>query len=442
MDLNTVLLQQQEVETLLSNLQDTHKRVLNLETGTNEDLDRIRRDILICLNDLRKVNLMIIDSRDGLIKKSVAKLEKYEDRLKALQAEEAVIEEKLNEWTTEKRATTSHSSQKDKDKDEQWGSISIKLVGNHSSILNSYIDTVGIENTTLADDGNEEDANHHTPMETAAKFTREQLLDNVQKLRLCEEQVNVEIEQLRSLLSQYEKDKSIITDELRRNNDHIQGEINSLLREKDRINDQRRKILRKLGLIKDHDQIQTNKSKLLFSLSALTAPDNSDFDIALSQAFEFIDAKKQVLKKILRENKAQTSILHHRFSTWEEVLQLVQGLEANLQKEFVERNGNVPRETIATMINNILKQVISIMGNEKEDSTFTSIHCEINALQRALKELNIERTSTPTPIRSSSKAPDILQMGKSPPKVGISREFASNMSQSVDDFSLKSNKND
>ncbi|QEU61995.1 Atg23 [Kluyveromyces lactis] len=426
MDLNDLLLQQQEVTNLLSNLQEAHKRILISNEDENNDLNKIRKDILICLNDLKTVNSLMIDPRDGLIKKNLHKLEKYDQQLRSLDSEEAAIESNLNQWKIDQDPENVRRK-------DNWGTVPINLVGNHQCLLESYVDEVGIENTTLANtNGNHEE----TP--NSSKFTREQLLRNARKLKLCQDQVNSEIDQLKSLINQYERDRNVINDEYNRTTELIQKEVNTLSREEDKINSQREKILKKLGLLKDHEQNQPRN--LFFSLGALARVDNSDFKIALSQAYEFIDAKKQALKKILHENKSQTMSLEHNFSIWNDVIRSIQGLETDLQQSFIEKEGNVPKTDITSMISRTLSHVNSIVGTYSKDSIFTSILCEVKALQKALDELNGK--IQPIPIKSSAKTPELLQMGKSPPKVALSKEYASNLHESTEDFPVKVNKTD
>ncbi|CDO92255.1 unnamed protein product [Kluyveromyces dobzhanskii CBS 2104] len=425
MDLNDLLLQQQEIRNLLSNLQEAHEKILLSNENENDNLNKLRKDILICLNDLKTANLLIIDPRDGLIKKNLRKLDKYEERMKLLDSEAASLKSELNLWHADQSPTAVPTA-------ETWGSVPINLVGNHRSLLDSYIDVVGIENTTLADNSDELDHNSNS-----SRLTREQLLDNVQRLKLCQEQVNSELDQLRSLISQYERDRSVINDEYTKNTELIEKEVNSLLREEDKITSQREKILIKLGLLKDNEHNQQRTT--FFSMKAFKV-DNSDYEVALSQAYQFIDAKKQALKQILHENKSQTQSLERSFSIWNDVTRSIQALETNLQQTFIQKEGNVSKNDIVAMINSTLIHVRSIVGTYSKDIALKSITCEQKALQKALEQ--IDGQLQPIPINTQTKAQEILQIGTSPPKVGLSKEFASNFPVSSDGLPLKVKKND
>lgn len=419
MDLDEVLLEQRKISQLLDGLLDAHRRALSSDVQENDQLDRIRKDILICLNDLRTLNSLIIDSKEGLVKKGLNSLQKSEAKLKDLEKQEKEIQSDLNSWD---------SSEELKDKrQEEWSSISVNIVGNHRSVLNRYIEEIGIENTSLAGDDVRKE-------ELSLDLKKEDIQKNVKMLENGKEQVESEIDQLRSLLSEYEKDRKIITNELERNRSMIRHSVNSLTRDKEAIINQRRKILKKVGLLKEKEKAS------IFSLNTHSISSDPDYDIALSQAHEFIDAKKKALQQILQDSKNQKPVIDAQFSSWKEAVNLVQDLEISLQDLFISSSGNVSKSAITTMIEQTVSKVEINVVKNLEGKIGPSINREIEALKQAINELS----EKPKPITTAIpvRTPELLNLGKSPPKVGLSIENASQRMMSSNNSLSKVNKSE
>lgn len=406
MNLNDVLLQQREIKELLQKLQVRHRELLNSTSDDNSSLNRVRKDILICLNDLKTLNGMMIDSKNGLLREELDALGTYSKKLEDLASKKALLDGEFSSWSSKPTSDLASLG--------SWESISIGIKGNHRAIMNSYIAECGIENLSLGGIHPGEDTSFSNHELTAAEPERKKILENIAMLNLCRDQVSSEIDQLKSLIREYEKDKKLLESELDSNERKVVNKVTLIQREKTNILAKQRKILKKLGIFKEPER------NSYFSFGDNLTSSEADFDIALSQAHDFIEAKKDALQELLRDSKKEASSLATQFTYWRDSIMRIQALETSLQELFIARNGDISKDEVVAMIYAGIDQVADSMDLDSDDAFASSLNDELEALKQAICELNA--VTDKSPVNFPVKQPDMLNLGTSPPKVQISME--------------------
>lgn len=351
------------INQFLVRLSSSHHELLLTSQGNNDQLNQIRKDIYICLNDLYTLNNWLINNRLD-IEEEVMKLDKKSAKLCKLHRE-------FNKLTSEKKAWELEEI-KNNNSIEIVGYDMIKLHGNYHDLLNAHIDEIGIDNTSLNDNFIEDNT-----------MSKQELSKTVLRIQSAKAHSDSEIKQLESLLSNFKKDNVFITNELTRYKNRWKYEINYLDKKLEIIKSQQKSILLKLGLIK-----QTPSNKLFSFTHSKQDIDDNCFQTALNQSEEFIQIKKTNLQNIISECKQKKLILKQHKDVWRDAIEMVTNLETLLHDTLIKNNSD-DLSSISEMITSTIENLETLNMKNCDSLIKACIEDEIFVLQHAIDELHL-----------------------------------------------------
>lgn len=282
MALDDILRQNAEITDLLHSLVELHGRALQ-DQGPSDRLEGIRRDILICFNDLCTLNDMLT-SCDGEIRDEIQVLQKAKDKFTRLNRKRQLLLKERDKWTEETPVSV-------KDQSEQ----NVVVDTRYRRVLDQYLDLVGANNTTLVEDHSQGDV------------SRETVLQSVKVLHSCHDNVLQSVKQLKELLNDITKDQAFIEKEMKAQVARIRRETSAIDDELRKNSSKRKNLLAKVGLALPDE---TSTAQKLFHLKLNDQRDKQleleQEDIA-SHANEFLDMKIASLQDQLTHRKDDSS---------------------------------------------------------------------------------------------------------------------------------------
>lgn len=408
-----VLQQRAEIQAFLGTLITAHRKLL-LDVQDTNRLEKVRKDILICFNDICTLNGMLtsLDGDSG-IRGQLQVLEKWNNRLEKLGKKEQNINKEMSYWQLSRE-------RKSNPKDNKSETFTIR--GNYHEFLSKYIDIIGIANTSLAERHTDDDETH--------EMDKSELVNSIVLLEDCNDQITSEITQLESLLQNFRKDQEFIFNELKR----CRGKVDSILAQFEEeladVRQSQKKILMRLGLLKNKDSSITTK---MWNLSLDKNYNDNEFKDALGHAHEFISMKIEFLHDQLGKAKEETHRLQQQRNFWEDCLGLVGRLESSLREKLVSNPNTPPAE--------LLKSIWQTISQLKEISSLTEckdlqrcVDNEIEVLERACEELDsTQKAAIPNaqPSSNKEKSLEFLVKKTSPPKAEITKETIPSLSNSL-----------
>ncbi|CAI4048534.1 hypothetical protein SUVZ_12G4540 [Saccharomyces uvarum] len=440
MELNQVLEKKEEISQYLTSLVGLHEKALS-DVNSASQVTNIRKDITICLNDLCRVNDLLV-SHDGLLKREIGSLFRDKQDLLDLNESERLLWKERESWHIEQEADT---AQVDYVIDKN---AIISISSHYRTPLNKYIESVGAENTTLSfrtdlDDRIEETQNTDS--------SADQMLSNYKLLQLSHRQAKSEITKLETLLRDFKKDDKFIEQELKRQSGRIRSEIGNIDFHLSKIEESKIQLMKKIGFESPLTQ-EKSLSEKLFNLRLSDTDENYIERVTINKKNfvhmkDLIELKIDDLKDQLTKNKNESSALVAQRDLWLDSQRRVGDLENELiTKLRSSSNSKLSPSDMTSMIKSTIQYLNNLLDSSNEKLTTTLISNERDVLFKACEELNTQDTTTPqgndngTPSRpidirkhnKNSKAnsslrqptqPPFLVASKSPPKIGISESI-------------------
>lgn len=420
MALEDVLRQNAEISEFLKSLVAVHKRALQ-EQSLSSQLNKVRRDISICFNDLCTLNEMLI-SCDGEIKEEIEMLQKSRDKFAKLARKERQLLNQKKLWDQ----TTAVAPIEEK-------STSVTVSASYRILLDQYIELVGASNTSLV---NEEVNSPNLESEVASPS---ELVQSVKLLQSCHERNLKDIQQLNQLLKNFIKDQHFIEKESKIRLSKIRRATNLIDEDLDKIRQSRNKLLSKVGLAFPDAQ-ESSISRRFFHLGLNDDKDNKsqlEQDDIADHVAEFIDMKICSLQDQLTHKKENSSDLVSQRNLWNDCIEAVKTLEDRLSMALA--NDTPPSAVSSSKLKAWLKETIDelemIISSTDSDVLIALVDGEREVIEKAYSEIakdEVKPLSIPEKnqnYRSSSppkyhSSPPFLVASKSPPKLGISEQTA------------------
>ncbi|SCV02656.1 LAMI_0H01618g1_1 [Lachancea mirantina] len=411
MHLEDALYKKAEIEEFLRTLADAHQSILFNDSDT-ADLDRVRRDIRICFNDLCLLNGIITSSNEnGSIKRELARLESLGSKLSKLLDKRTVIEQKQRQW----KALVEHK----RDWTDFKKSDTLTLKANYHELLNFYVDKVGIEKTSLWD----KESDHGELTEARAEFETKELLDRYSLLSLCQSEVDREITQLEAILATFKKDQSFITEERKRTKSRVNSIGSQFQEDLNAVNVSIDKILNKLGL-SDEQAGRALRPALLAlitrSKESTAVPTPKDIESRISAAQTLLKVQKDALKADVTQYKKDLNRSEHSRNLWDNALSKIQELE-RVSKVKISSGSDPSLSELMIPMDITITELSGILSEAKSDILTKCLENEKEVLVQARQQIGSRDISVPKhAVRA--KSPSFLS-GTSPPKTGLNRDF-------------------
>lgn len=414
MGLEDVLRQNNEIREFLTQLAAMHGRALE-EQQLSSQLDKIRRDILVCFNDLCRLNEMLI-SCDGEIREEIANLKKAKTKLGKLGQREGRLKTEKEKWAINNDPEIAV---------DKAAPNYININSSYRPVMEQYLELVGAQNTSLAQELADPDGQEEDPKKT---------LESVKLLETCNQLCSKDIRQLEQLVKNFIKDRHFIEKELKMQNAKIRRKTSHFDEELERVKQSREKLFVKVGLISSEFQESTLASKF-FNLSFHRSKGErleSEVSDITDHAIEFIDMKILSLQDQLTHKKEDSSNLANQRNLWNDCVRCVRDLEDHLGLALSDDEAFA--ESLL-QIKHWLKEACVYLGElasaADTDMLVKLIEEEKNVIEKAYQELPKETKqkvlTQDNKIRSSSPlkqhtSPPFAILGKSPPKIGISEQ--------------------
>ncbi|SCU97695.1 LAFA_0G12750g1_1 [Lachancea sp. 'fantastica'] len=424
--MDEILTKKAEISEYLNTLANAHRRYL-FDVQNSETLDKLRKDIHICLNDLCILNTMLVSSDgEGSVKQELDRLAKYSRKIEKLDQQSGVASDLLQQWN-EDSETTPQVLLEDSKSGETF-----TFSTHYRQFLNRYLDNVGISNTSVADLSIESrEALNHEYERSASK---EPLLLNISLLQSGNAQAQQEIQQLESVLASLKKDQAFIQQELQNQQNEVQSVKAALKSNLESIHRSQEKVLNKLNIVDD-----TNRQPVdiaLFARFSKTRQENNGNDLTkrLAYAKDYVKARQEILTA---NSKTYKEDLRHAESTrnlWDESLNRIRSLEQLLRTMLAEHPDTSPL-ALSTEISTVISQLQDTNVSASSEILKVCLGDEIEVLKRANEEL---MSSAGNENSKKHREPNggIILGGASPPKLGINKENVTFSSRSL----LSSNK--
>lgn len=408
MALEDVLRQHAEILDFLKSLVMVHRRALTDE-NLSVQLEGIRRDIYICLNDLCKLNQMLI-ACDGEIKETIEMLKSSKEKFGKLADKETQLQDEKKKWSAEIPMVTESK-------------VQIPINSGYRPLLNQYIELVGASNTSLAEKTTTERDEQNEIGD------KDQLLQSVGLLVACKEASDRDIKQLESLLKNFKKDQAFVMKELRYHQTRIRRETSAIDESIAKVHQSRKRLLSKVGLaIPETSEFSTLGYRLLnFQLNDENKKKEQEQQDIANHAAEFIDMKIYSLQDQLTHKKEDSSNLVTQRNLWGECVQLVKELEDKLSTTLTSED-NLPTGQIKDWLRQTINDLETSITATNSNILITLITDEKEVIEKALMEVSSEPVrplNIPKKNRNQKSSshghssPPFLVASKSPPKIGI-----------------------
>ncbi|SCU90411.1 LAME_0E08438g1_1 [Lachancea meyersii CBS 8951] len=414
--LEDVLTQRAGIRAYLDTLVQAHRRYL-FDVQDPEMLDKLRKDIYICLNDICKLNFMLTSGDGGgSVKQEIDRLAKFARKLEKLDQQAKLVKDTLAQWDAIAE-TQSQPSLENESSNEVY-----TFTTHYRQFLNQYLDRVGISNTSVTD------ASHHyqvgSNLVADRDFDSTSTMQNIAFLRSGHDHVQHEIHQLESLLATLKKDSTFIQQELLNRQNEVESAKVDLSNDLEAIQRSQEKVLAKLNIADE------SEPPLLSRFGKTESRDPSrQLQDRLNYAKDYVKARQEILNADLKMFKDDLRFAESTRNLWDESLSRISSLEKLLKAMLVE-NPNTSPQRLSEEISNVIIQLRETNISTDSEVLNVCLGNEIEILKRANDELNAD-TPNGFPKRHKDLKESLTFAGTSPPKIGINKENVTYSSRSA-----------
>ncbi|CAI1607832.1 hypothetical protein SEUBUCD646_0L04690 [Saccharomyces eubayanus] len=410
MELNQVLEKKEEISQYLASLVGLHEKALS-DVDSASRVTNIRKDITICLNDLCRVNDLLV-SHDGLLKREIASLLHDKQDLLDLNERERLLWKERESWHIEQEVDTAHVDYViDKN-------AIISISSHYRTSLNKYIESVGAENTTLSSTADLNDKIEDTQNTDSSAG---QMLCNYKLLQLSHRQAKSEITKLENLLRDFKKDDKFIEQELKSQSGRIRSEIGNIDFHLSKIEESKVQLMKKIGFESPLTQ-EKSLSERLFNLRLSDTDENYNERVTINKKNfvhmkDLIELKIDDLQDQLTKNKNESSALVAQRDLWLDSQRKVADLENELITKLRSSAGSkLSPSGMTGMIKSTIQYLNDLIDSSNEKLTTTLISNERDVLFKACEELNTQGPSAPQGNSNAtpSRPIDIRKHSKDP----------------------------
>ncbi|CUS20197.1 LAQU0S01e01178g1_1 [Lachancea quebecensis] len=407
MQLEEVLVQKAKIEEFLCELAAAHHKYL-LQIQNPGVLDRLRKDILTCFSDIcRLLSILVAAEGEGSIRGEIDRLNKIASKLDRLNERERSLAAQVASWDAVSfRDAFPELLTKPAERHE--------LNSTYRLYLDRYLDDVGVANTSLAD--RQETHAGYEPEPESEEPAPATVLERVALLQACKVRADRDISQLESLLAAFKKDRELVSEEIRRQENHIDTAKLALESDLQHVRHSQQRVLARLGItVKTGRQAGSVLPNFGISGRQEESPELND---QLDYANSYLEAKQSVLTADLKKFKDELHPAEHSRNTWEGSLSQISKLEASL-KSILIKNPNTPPQVLSTEINAVVDYLEDASSGTSSSLLKYCLGSEIEVLKKANEELNPPNPKHSLPRSYREKGGTFLRNGTSRPQTGL-----------------------